>query len=201
MSRVTRFIAPVVAAAICSLTQFACGEIVMTITDDGTDLTMQAVGDYDFSGLVSISDALGKEAVIGPALNGGTFGWETGGPSIAYSVAFSGGLTGSRAAINPSAMRNSIPFYFNIGNGTIHFASGASAAPPSGTVNETAVFSGMTLATLGMVAGETIEVTFETGDGGLDQVVVATITTASVPEPSSMILFGMAGLVAWRRRR
>ena len=69
-------------------------------------------------------------------------------------------------------------------------------APVFGSVDEFAVFQGVTLASLGMVLGETVTVSW--GNGGLNE--RGTINTL-VPAPGAMALLGVAGFVSRRRRR
>lgn len=198
MFRRLSVIAPLVATLLFSLSQSANSEIVMHISDDGTDLTMTATGSFNFFGMISLAGTdIGSPAVVSPIDNGGTFGWSTGSPSSAYDVAFNGSLTGASNAIAPTSTSTTIPFFIRFDTGKIHFAN---SQDPSGVVDETATFEGVTLASLGMVSGESVEV-FLGGAKGGDQAPIATITTSSVPEPSSVMLFGIAGLVAWRRRR
>lgn len=166
--------------------------IVMTITDDGTDLTMTATGSYDFSavGDNGTDKVFGVNAGVTPTLGG--YGWETTANTLSLTVSYSGSLTGSSNAFPATSVTTTNPFYFDTGGSVIRFAAGA---PLTGTVNETAIFAGVTLASLGMVAGESVSVTW-TGDSATIQ------TTTPVPEPSSSLLFGLGalGLVVRRRR-
>lgn len=168
--------------------------ILMTITDNGTDLTMTATGTYDFSSMTPNFDggsALGANAMVGPSVSG-VYGWETGAGQNVFTVSYSGVLIGSSFAFPADSTSVTIPFYFVVSNSEIRFSS---TTPLVGSVNESAIFSGTTVAGLGMVAGESVTITWA-GDS-------ATIQTLSIPEPSSTLTYGVAalGFLAVHRRR
>ena len=172
--------------------------IIMTLTDDGTDLTMRATGTYDLSG-ATVSTLF--ETDYGPAFAsafefGGIYGWGVGNNVLSYEVGFSGSFTANNTASTPAptSVSTTVPFYFQtitFDDEVIRFAVGT---PSSGTVNETAVWENTTLADLGMVPGETITVSWA-GDS-------ATIQTIAVPEPSASLLLGIGvfSIAALRRR-
>ena len=166
--------------------------IVISITDDGTNLTMTATGTYDFSLLTSTSGSiLGANAAVAPTISSGGYGWEANG--VRYTLLpFSGILTGTVNAYPATLVTTTNPFWIDVRNSQISFRTGTLAV---GSVNESAIFNGVTLASLGMVPGESISATWNGGDS-------ITIQTFPVPEPSSALLFGFAAIgFAARRRR
>ena len=174
---------PVVAlVAVLLVSERADAEIIMTIGDDGTDLTMTATGSYDLSLLEPSASTLllGANALVGPSKN--SFGWDTGGEGDPqeYSVEFIGSFTGTGLAISATSTTGTSPFFFYGPGGLMSLPAGA---PQIGEVNETAIFAGVTLASLGMVAGETINVVWE-GDSAIIQ---------TIPEPASV---GLVALVS-----
>jgi hypothetical protein len=169
----------------------ADAEIIMTIGDDGTDLTMTATGSYDLSLLEPSASTLflGINASVGPSKS--TFGWDTGGEDDPqeYSVEFIGSFTGTGFANGATSTTGTSPFFFYGPGGLISLPAGA---PQIGEVNETAVFEGVTLASLGMVAGETINVVWE-GDSAIIQ---------TIPAPASVGLLALvSGGIYFARRR
>lgn len=187
------------AVALLALGFFASvakGEFTLTISDDGTNLTMRAIGSYDVSALTPVTDPftqLGANATVAPTVHAGLYGWETG-AGVAYTLSFSGTLTGTGQAVPASSVTTNTPFYF-VTNflGTSYFIL-ASGAPTSGTVDETAVFNNVTIASLGMVQGQSVTASWG-GDSATIQV---------VPEPTTiglMIVGGCAVLFRSRRRR
>ncbi len=185
------------AAALITFISLAGGAnaaILLTITDDGTDLTMTATGSYDFTavGDNGTDQALGANAGVLPTTSGGLYGWEVTEATISFTVSYSGALTGTSNVFPADSITTTNPFFFDSSRSVIRFTEGT---PLLGTVNETAVFNSITLASLGMVAGESVSVTWA-GDSATIQ------TVASVPEPSSAILLGLGALgVAVHRRR
>lgn len=171
-------------------------DIVMNIWDDGTNLYMQATGSYDFSNVTPNSGAgLGANAKIGANQ---FYGWEAelGSGTESYTIAYIGALTGTGTISPATTVTNSTPFFFFQNTSSIVLPTGT---PNVGTVNESAVFNGTTLAGLGMLPGETVTVSWGTGganEGG------SINTFAPVPEPSTAILgIGVAGLLITRRRK
>jgi hypothetical protein len=187
---------PTLAASLITFIWFSGGAnavIIMTITDDGTDLTMTATGNYDFSLVAQDPDdgALGTNAAVAPGFFSGIYGWETGTPQNTFTVAYSGTLTGTSNAFPADSISISNPFFFDLGDSNISFND---SAPIVGTVNNTAIFFNKTLASLGMVAGESVTVTWAGGS--------AIIQTSVIPEPSSTLLLGLSALgLAARRKR
>lgn len=175
-----------------SLAGGASAAIVVNITDNGVNLTMTATGTYDFSSLTPNSGSgLGANAGVGPAIDSGGYGWEASGVGYILSP-FSGTLTGLSNAFPASFVSTTNPFWINVATSSISFGAGTLAV---GSVNESATFNGATLASLGMISGQSISATWTGGDS-------ITIQTSAVPEPSSALLFGFAALgFAARRRR
>jgi hypothetical protein len=174
--------------------------IILTLTDDGTDLTMRATGTYDLSG-AEVSTRFEPDfpsAFASPFSYGGIYGWGVGQNVLSYKVDSVGSFTdnsGGATVPLPTSVSTTMPFYFQTlspDGAVIRFAVGM---PNSGTVNETAVWENTTLADLGMVPGETITVSWS-GDG-------ATIQTVAVPEPSTSLLLGifLLSIAALRRRK
>ncbi|MFC0019428.1 PEP-CTERM sorting domain-containing protein [Roseibacillus persicicus] len=170
----------------------------MSIYDDGTDLTMTAIGAYDFSALTPsvASIQLGANASASPGILGGVFGWETTTAANSFRVEFSKGLTGTGSLFSASSVSTSSPFFFysTFNFQRTYYLQMVDTAPLIGSVNETAVFHGATLSSLGMVEEETVFVTWA-GDSAI-------IQTFSVPEPSHIFLvsFGALGLGSRRFR-
>ena len=174
-----------------SLAGGANAAIVVSITDDGVNLTMTATGTYDFSSLTPNSgSAFGANAGVVPAISAGGYGWEASGVGFVLSP-FSGTLTGSSYAAPASFVSITNPFWINVATSSISFGAGTLAV---GSVNESATFNGVTLASLGMLSGQSISATWTGGDS-------ITIQTSAVPEPSSSLLFGFAALGFAARRR
>lgn len=186
------------AAAVASLAMTANADITMNIWDDGTDLYMSAVGDYDLSNAVSTSNfsGLGANAVAWASFD--LFGWETDlgtGASDSYEAIYSGVFTATAdSALGATSVTNTNPFFFSNFTSEIYFVSGASL---TGSVDEFAVFAGETLASLGMVTGETVGVSW--GNGGFNE--GGTINTIAIPAPGTLAFLGLAGLAGGRRRR
>ncbi len=179
--------------------QNASAGIVMCIWDNGQDLFMTADGDYDMTNAASGDPFfLGPVAVVSPAFQ--VFGWSTGSEAetVGYEATFSGALSGNMSAFESVTIATVSPIAFWNGTGTdsdtiTHNVTNAI----SGTVNEWAMFADVTLADLGMVAGETVNVSW--GSGGVNE--VATISTKSVPEPSAAFLFGTLITMGYCRRK
>jgi hypothetical protein len=176
--------------AVLFVSDRADAEIIMTISDNGTDLTMTATGSYDVSSLEpSIGNTfLGVNAVVVPTK--GNFGWDTASEegSKEYSVEFIGDLTGTGGAAPATSTTGTSPFFFLQTESILSLPGGA---PSTGEVNETAVFAGVTLASLGMVAGESMNVVWE-GDSAVIQ---------TIPEPASLGLIGLvSGCIYFSRR-
>ena len=175
-----------------SLAGGANAAILVTISDDGTDLTMTATGSYDFSGVTNyVGGELPVIAAVAPQAAGGIYGWYTTNATRNYIVNYSGSLTGSSGVFSPDSVTTTNPFYFSTDASTISFMDDAFTR---GSVNETAVFNGVTLASLGMVAGESVIVTW-----GDDSATIQTIQT--IPEPSSTLLLGLGALGILARRK
>ena len=187
------------AAAAATLAMTAHADITMNIWDDGTDLYMSATGDYDMSNAVSTTNftGLGANAVAWASTD--LYGWETDldftGTSASYEATYSGVFTATAdSALGATSVSTTNPFFFANFSSEIYFTNTAGL---TGSVDEWAVFAGETLASLGMVAGETISVSW--GNGGINE--GGTINTGPVPAPGALAFFGLAGLAAGRRRR
>lgn len=171
----------------------AHGAIVMTIFDDGTNLTMTATGTYDLSGVTPINsfESDFNSAFVTPYFFGGLYGWSVGNNVLSYQVSFSASFTAGAALSTPppTSLSTNTPFYFQylstgaLSGPVIRFAQGT---PSIGSVNETAFFANTTLADIGMVAGETVTVSWS-GDSAI-------IQTTAVPEPSPL-LFAAVGVL------
>jgi len=181
------------AAAAATLTMAANADITMNIWDDGTDLFMSATGDYDLTRAIAFNTTnLGANAAVAPTFP--LYGWETGaGTSTGYEAFYVGVLTGTVSVFPATSTTTSNPFFFWNTSNSINFMD---TAPVFGSVDEFAVFQGVTLASLGMVLGETVTVSW--GNGGLNE--RGTINTV-IPAPGAMALLGVAGFVSRRRRR
>jgi hypothetical protein len=193
MNIVQKCILTAVGAA--ALTMSANADITMNIWDDGTDLYMSATGTYDMTNATPSNSygGLGAEALMWAGTEG--YGWETSysGSSQGFAATYSGGLTGGDSSYLPSFVSTTNPFFFAGITNEIYFEGTASLI---GSVDELAIFSGETLASLGMVAGETVTVSW--GNGGLDE--RATINVLGIPAPGALALLGLAGLATRRRR-
>lgn len=181
----------IVAAAAAALTMTAQADITMNIWDDGTDLYMSATGDYDMtSAVVNPSTfGLGRNATAWGDL--GFFGWESGAGTTTYNADYTGTFSGGDSSSATSVMTTN-PFWFNT-SGTIVFSNNNL----TGSVDELAIFEGKTFASLGLVVGQTINVSW--GGQGLNE--RATINTVAVPAPGALALLGLGGLAGTRRRR
>ncbi len=177
-----------------SLVGGADAAITITITDDGTNLTMSATGTYDFSAapiLATDSDTLGFDSAFAPTFL--VYGWDAGSQSNTFAISHSGSLTATGDKFPADSMTTTNPFFIDLNNGIIVVSR--SSAPLIGSVNETATFLNTTLASMGMVSGESLTVTWN-GDS-------ATIQTSAIPEPSSALLLGLGalGLAGLRSRK
>jgi hypothetical protein len=170
--------------------------IIMNIYDDGVDLFMTATGSYDFTNAATGSvSGLGENAAVAPTAL--LFGWETGdGTTVGYSATYTGVLTGTLNAFPATSTTTTNPFFFWPLSNAIEVEIGN---PLVGLVNETAVFSGTTFASLGMLPGETVTVSW--GNGGADE--IGSISTGVVHLPAAAWLFGSAllGLGVVKRRK
>jgi hypothetical protein len=169
----------------------ANGEIIMTISDDGSDLTMSATGTYDLSGLGAEVGTIrmGRNAIVGTTK--GTFGWDTETElgSKEYFIEFFGILTGTGSTDPAASTTGTTPFFVYMPTGMLSFPFDA---PQSGIVNQTAIFTGVTLASLGMVPGE--EVVGFWGENNI-------ILIQTIPEPVSTGLIGLLiGCLSLSRR-
>ena len=184
--------------------------ILVEIFDNGTDLFMVASGDYDFTTVTRVSTTafLGSNAAMGPVA--AVFGWETGnGTSEFFDASYDGALTGGADLFSATSTTTMNPFHFRQADGVVLINE---ATVSTGTVNETAVFENTTLASLGMVGGETVTVSWagngdgeERGNSGLNvQGIIQTRQTGTIPEPSTALLLGLgmlgAGLIRRKRR-
>jgi hypothetical protein len=193
MNIVQKCILTTVGAA--ALTMSANADITMNIWDDGTDLYMSATGDYDMTNATpNSSNFLGVNAVMWA--DTGLFGWESGGTdetSQVFAATYTGSLTATSDLYPADSVSTTNPFFFANLLGQIYFESTASLI---GSVDELAIFNGYTLASLGMVSGETISVSW--GNGGFNE--GATINTLPIPAPGALALLGLAGIATRRRR-
>jgi hypothetical protein len=171
----------------------AKGEIFITISDDGSDLTMRATGSYDISALTPAVNPfafLGINATVAPSVYDGIYGWETG-PCVAYTVSFSDSLTGTVQTDAASSVTTDTPFFFVVNYfGSSYFVL-STGTPTFGTVDETAVFENETIASLGMVVGESVTASWA-GDSATIQV---------VPEPATVGLMVLGGCTVLFRKR
>jgi MYXO-CTERM domain-containing protein len=195
MNIVQKCILTAVGAA--ALTMSANADITMNIWDDGTDLYMSATGDYDMTNATIATTYTGLGANAAAAAGLGVYGWETWGSdstSQGFAAVYSGMLSGTVNAYPASSVSTTNPFFFAGSASEIYFESTASLI---GSVDELAIFSGFTLASLGMVAGETVIVSW--GNGGLDEGGTINVLGA-IPAPGALALLGLAGIATRRRR-
>jgi MYXO-CTERM domain-containing protein len=180
-----------------ALTMSANADITMNIWDDGVDLYMSATGTYDMTNATTTTtySGLGTNAVMWAGTE--LYGWESWGTdstSQSFVATYTGLLTGGDSSITASSVSTTNPFFFANFIGEIYFESTASL---TGSVDELAIFSGETLASLGMVAGETVSVSW--GNGGLDEGGTINVLGA-IPAPGALALLGLAGIATRRRR-
>lgn len=173
-------------------------DITMNIFDDGSDLFLVASGNYDLTNAVFSKNGtnLGANAAVAGACCE-AYGWETGFlTTTRYEAVFSGALTATGDAFPATATITNTPFFFWGLGESINFVS---SNPMVGSVNEWAVFENVTVASLGMVPGESITVSW--GNDGMNE--RGTINVGfSVPEPSSVLMgVGGVGCMLVRRRR
>ena len=173
--------------AVGMLTSVAKGELILTIADDGFNLIMTMTGSYDLSAATQNgSFGLGSSAWVAPSF--GVFGWEAI-PGPGYEATFTGSITSTGYATVPTNVSTTTPIFFYGDVSRIVLQGGS---PLIGSVNNTAVFEGVTLSSLGMVAGESMTVSWQ-GDSATIQV---------VPEPSTWTLMAVGAVAAfWRLRR
>jgi len=183
--------------ALGTLTSSATGAVLVTISDNGTDLSMTAVGTIDLTGFSPSTtptfNFLAVNAGVAPTINEGVYGWETD-PSATASDEYiattvSGSLTGTGGAFPATSVTAPFPFWVAGISGALYLPTGA---PVTSSVNNTATFAGVTLASIGMFPGESQVYTF-----GQETVTFTTV----VPEPSSSLLLGFAGLGLISRRK
>lgn len=186
----------IIALLLSSVCLPASAGIIMTITDDGTDLTMAATGTYDNTGLAVIGSVyFGATGVV----TGCCIGWETGvGTSANFAASYVGSLTQLSDILFPtSSVTTSNPFWFWTELNRITFRT---SAPIVGSVNESATLEGATLATFGMVSGESVSVTW-----GQNTATIQTFAgqSVSVPAPATLALvgIGLAGIGCNRRKK
>ena len=182
----------VIAAIILAATTHSKAAIYILISDNGTNLTMVATGTYDLTNAVvnGSTGGLGAKAYVIPNI---IYGWETN-SATRYTAIFSGTLTGTGIAdADGLADTNSVslPFFFHQSLNVVSFKDGVAV---SGSINNSSTFNGITLASLGMVAGESV--TGSWGLGGADE----TFSITTVPELSSCFL-GALGLLLFLRRK
>jgi len=159
----------------------ASAEVTVNIWDDGTDLYMSASGDYDFSGATEQTtfSGMGLPAVCWPTFipgnpcGPGLFGWETdlGNASVGYVASFDAPLT---------ATLDSPPEIFVDGGANpimiVQFnceVYRSTDSPVAGTTESLAIFGGATVASMGMVIGETQTCTW--GGGGANEVLTINV--------------------------
>ncbi|WOO43175.1 PEP-CTERM sorting domain-containing protein [Rubellicoccus peritrichatus] len=160
----------------------------IVLSDDGVNLTMTAQGSLDFSSLTPVdsSTPLGANAYVSPGFK--VYGWDYGADGgDRYAVSVSGTLTGMGQTNNPAdAVGTTTPFAVigdAMSNNVFVYVPPGSPKTIAG-IDNTATFNGVTLSSLGMVAGESI--TFSWADDS--------IQVMTVPEPSSYAL--VASLLA-----
>jgi hypothetical protein len=135
--------------------------------------------------------------------------------------------SGSGRLIMGAAAGTSVDLYSGI-SGPSTFGNGSDNTPSSGSGNvfgviyyggylitphsytsgaslsATDTYSGYSLSNLGLTAGQTYTYTWGSG-GHTDSLVIDTFAPTAVPEPSSLAMCGLAGLIgaayAWRRRK
>ena len=168
------------------------GLITMLITDNGTDLTMTATGDYDNTGLTNLGAIqVGVKAFV---FSGSQYyGWDIIGTRFAADHI--GVLTGTGSVSTHilSDISGNTPFWFNGNNDYIVFGSAL-----IGTVNQSAVINNATLSSLGMLEGESINVTW--GDNQLIIMTTPINKQVPVPAPSTLaaLALGLIGLASIR---
>jgi hypothetical protein len=177
--------------------------LVIDFHQSGSDVIMSGSGNIDLSGLPGPQNGLGIIGSVDPFAANALFGSATGSFSISGYGGYSGPLS-----FGPGGVDDGIPGSnfmgdaFGLGNSVglifvpIGYVSGTS-------LSASLTFDGATLSSLGLTPG-TYDYT-STSNGAL-VVVVNVESPAAVPEPSSVALCGIAGVVGlgvagWRRRR
>ena len=173
------------------LSQQADASIAVTISDDGTDLTMRATGSYDFSQATrdSAPSHLDFNATVTPEYS--IYGWQATGNYTTLNtinISVSSPLTGTGSVWPADEVSTSTPFWIDTLGNDLYIAK---TTANQGTVDETAVFYGTTLADLGMVAGETMTLSW-VGDS---------MTVTTIPEPATFGFIGIFGIGALAVRR
>lgn len=169
--------------------------IIMSIWDDGNDLFMQATGTYDNTGLdFATIGGLGANAAVAGSIC--CFGWETGSFSSAFNAVYSDAITASESVFPATTVATSNPFIFVPLTNEVVFEQNA---PVSGSVDEFASFAGVTVASLGMVAGESTTITWGTNTGMIE-ILGEVETSQPVPAPHSIALIAL-GLFGIRKLR
>lgn len=178
-------------SSITFCSQSANSSIILSITDDGTDLTMRATGTYDFSQAdrnAYDTSTLIPNAAIQPPF--GIYGWKiTSDASDSEWIRITGKneIFYGDGIWQADTVSTNTPFWFSFPNGTGRLYI-QKTAPDIGSVDEMAVFQGVTLESCGMRSNETMTISW-TGDS-------MTVTTA-IPEPSTLALLGGGSLAIY----
>ena len=173
----------------CASISISSAAILVTMQEVGTTLVMTATGSYNFAGQTSQPDTgLGLPAAF--RADSLTFGWETA-ATLLFTGTASGSISGNSQLVNVGTSSASIPFYVRHDGVTSSFFL-KNTAPLSGTVNNTATFTGQSFQSLGLVNGQSITMNFAGGNS---------VTFSVIPEPSTALLGAFGSLALLRRRR
>ncbi|VGO21790.1 PEP-CTERM sorting domain-containing protein [Pontiella sulfatireligans] len=173
--------------SIAIFSQVANASIILSITDDGTDLTIRATGLYDFSQANRFAydtATLIPNAAVQPIFE--IYGWQISSDATDSEwirISAKNELTQADGIWPANTISTNTPFWFITGGMERLYIP--KTAPNIGSVNETAIFQGVTLESCGIVPNETMTISW-TGDS-------MTVTT-SIPEPSTLVLIGSGSI-------
>jgi hypothetical protein len=177
-----------------ALSSSAKAELVIDITQQGSDVVATGFGTVNTAGLTFLTTGLGSSSVDG----GAAFIGIGGAPVVFYSGITGPAAFGSGAFVGASSSSGST-FLINGNTGVIYLPSGYTSGS---FISGTDTFGGTTLAGLGLTDG-TYTYDFGTGPNE-DSVVVNIGNVSAVPEPSTwaMMILGFMGVgfMAYRRK-